>query len=145
MVQEHSVSLDPLWDGVAGSHHPTDPVPSRESQETLFVLSPWHYGGHQAPKLETGVKGEGRASFLTARLLSRGVPRSPAASRTSCSGCRLWKEQLILLQDGHHLPPLQQPWCLTTRLKTLFFSLLDSRYCCLITFPPMGYTKKYSV
>lgn len=51
MVQEHSVPVDSLWDGVAGLDHQTDPLLDGDPREIIFLLPSQLQGGHQAPKL----------------------------------------------------------------------------------------------
>ncbi|XP_066862241.1 potassium channel subfamily K member 17 isoform X4 [Kogia breviceps] len=40
VVQEHSVSVDPLWDGMAGLDHQTDPLPAGGSTRIVSLLLP---------------------------------------------------------------------------------------------------------
>lgn len=98
MVQEHSVPVDPLWDGVAGPDHQTDPLPDGDPGEIIFLLPPQLQGGIQAPKLEAGPRGRGRAPLPMARLLSGGVCGSQAAFGTLNAGLTLWKAELVTLQ-----------------------------------------------
>ncbi|XP_070217046.1 potassium channel subfamily K member 17 isoform X1 [Bos mutus] len=54
VVPEHSVSVDPLWDGVAGIDHQTDPLLTGGSTRIILLLSSEFQGELQAPKLESG-------------------------------------------------------------------------------------------
>lgn len=52
VVQEYSVPMDPLWDGVAGLDHQTHPLPAGDPGEIIFLLPPQLQRELQAPKLE---------------------------------------------------------------------------------------------
>lgn len=102
MVQEHSVPVDPLWDGVAGPDHQTDPLPDGDLREIALLLPPQLQGGSQAPKLEAGPRWRGRAPLPTAGL-SGGAWGGHAAFGTLRSGLLLWKGQLVILAYSLHL------------------------------------------
>ncbi|XP_032318902.1 potassium channel subfamily K member 17 isoform X1 [Camelus ferus] len=94
VVQEHSVPVDPLWDGMAGLDHQTDPLPAGGPTGLLFLLQSQLQGRRQAAKREAGPRWRGRSPLLTGRLLSRGAYGNRAAPRTLYSSLMLWKGQL---------------------------------------------------
>lgn len=98
VVQEYSVPMDPLWDGMAGLDHQTHPFPAGDAREILFLLPPQLQRELAAPKLEAEPGLGGRTPFTTARLPSGGAYGNHTASRTLYSGLMLWKGQLVLLQ-----------------------------------------------
>lgn len=95
MVQEYSVPMDPLWDGVAGLDHQTHPLPAGDTREIVF-LSPQLQRELQGPKLEAEPGWGSRTPFATARMLSGGAYGNHPAPRTLYSGLMLWRGQLVI-------------------------------------------------